>query len=284
MYFIGFDIGGSSVKAALVSKNKIIGTRYERLPDNFGDLIEVVTGIKNDFVLTNRSMSIAGIGFSIAGALDKKREKMLLSYNILYLSGKNLQKIFEKKLAPYPVKIERDAYCFLLADSKIGKGRKYKYIFYLTLGTGIGGAFMINGDMITGYHGSAGEVGHTIVNLEGKTHWEDVGANKFIQGELGIRFSEARQRAGRGDRRAARVFKVLGENIGVGIANIINSFDPEAVIISGGLASAKELIFPGIKNGIEKYVISEEARKTRIIFSRLGRFGGALGAVLLFET
>lgn len=270
------------MKAAMVSKNKIIGTRYERLPNNFDGLIETITSIKDDFTV-NKSKNIWGIGFSIAGALDKKRERMLLSCNIPYLSGKNLKEIFKARFAPCPVRIERDAYCFLLADAKIGKGKKYKYIFYLTLGTGIGGAFMIDGKLITGYHGSAGEVGHTIINLAGRTHWEDLAANKFIFKKLGVRFSEAKQRVDRGDKRAAQVFAVLGENIGIGMANIINSFDPETIIISGGLSSAKKLILPGIKKALRKHVISQDAKRTRVLWSDLGRFGGALGAALLFE-
>lgn len=280
--YLGFDIGGSSVKAALVQNKKIIGTRYERLPESFNELLKIILALKDDFT-SNKAIEIKGIGFSIAGALDKKREKMLLSYNIPFLSGKNLLKKFEQELRPFPIKIERDAYCFLIADSLIGKGRRYNDIFYLTLGTGIGGALMINRKLIIGNHGSAGEVGHTIVDLKHKTHWEDAAANKFIQKELGIRFSEAKQKAASGNKGAVEIFNILGDNIGIGIANVINSYDPEAVIISGGLASAKELILPGIKKGIERYVVSEDAKKTKILWSNLGRFGGALGAALLFE-
>lgn len=280
--YLGYDIGGSSVKAALVQNKKIIGTRFERLPDNFNDLIKIIIALKNDLTL-NKSLKIKGIGFSIAGALDKKREKMLLSYNIPYLSGKNLLKKFERELRPYPIKVERDAYCFLIADSLIGKGKRYNDIFYLTLGTGIGGALMINRKLIIGNHGSAGEVGHMIVDLEKGTHWEDVAANKFIQKELGIHFSEAKQEAIAGNKQAVKIFNLLGRNIGIGIANAINSFDPETIILSGGLASARSLILPGIKEGINKYVVSEDAKKTKVLWSNLGRFGGALGAALLFE-
>lgn len=280
--YLGFDIGGSSIKAALVQNRKIVGTRFERLPKSFNQLVKTITDIKKDFTL-NKSIKIKGIGFSIAGALDKKRENMLFSINIPYLSGKNLSKKFSQELKPYPIKIERDAYCFLIADSIIGKGKKHNDIFYLTLGTGIGGALMINRKIITGQHGSAGEVGHTIVDMENETHWEDIAANKFIQKELGIRFTDAKEQASNGDKKALKLFKQLGINIGIGIANSINSFDPGVIILSGGLASAKDLILPGIKQGVEKYVVSEDAKKTKILWSDLGRFGGALGAALLFD-
>lgn len=280
--YIGFDIGGSSIKAALVQRNKIVGTRYERLPKNFKDLVKTLVVVKNDLTL-NKTIKIKGIGFSVAGAMDKKREKMLMSPNIQYLSGKNLLEVFRQSFPAHPVKIERDSICFLIAESKVGQGRRYKDIFYVTLGTGIGGALMINGNVIIGCHGSAGEIGHTIVDLAGETHWEDTAANKFIQEEMGIRFSEAKQKALAGDKKAIKVFNELGRNIGLGIANIINSFDPEAVIISGGLSAGKQFYKPFIKAAVEKNVISQEARKTKVLWSKLGRFGGALGAALLFE-
>jgi len=279
--YIGFDIGGSSIKAALVSESKIIGTRYERLPKSFNDLAGTIIAIKNDLTVRDKSIVIEGIGFSIAGALDKKREKVLVSYNIPYLNNKNFLAIFREKFHSHRVRIERDAYCFLIAESTVGKGKNYKDIYYLTLGTGIGGAYMLDRKLVTGYHGSAGEVGHTLVDFAQGTHWENIAANKFIQKELGIHFSEAKQKALAGNNKAVQLFNILGKNIGLGIANIVNSFDPEVVIISGGLAAARNLMLPKIKKAMRENIISEDAKKTKILWSKLGRFGGALGAALL---
>ena len=279
---LGFDIGGSSIKAALVQKNKIVGTRFERLPKNFEGLVKAIVGIKNDFT-SNKALKIEGVGFSIAGPLDKKREKVLNSCNISYLNNKPFLQRFKRELSPFPVVIEHDVYCFLLAEFKVGAAKKYKNVFYLALGTGIGGAFMIDGKIIKGSHGSAGEVGRTIIDINGEKVWEDVAANKFIRKKLGLYFSEAKQRADAGNKIAAQIFGEMGKNLGIGIANIINTFDSEVIIIGGGVASAKNLLKPGIKKGIEKYVVSPEARKTKILWSKLGRFGGALGAALLFE-
>jgi len=284
MYYLGFDIGGSSVKAALVKGTKIISTRYERLPKDFDALVKVIVDMKNDLVGHIGAKKIDGIGFSLAGPLDKKRRKVINSCNIPFLNKKPFLKIFERKFFPCPVRIEHDVHCFLLAESRVGIAKKYKNVFYLTLGTGIGGAFMIDRKIIIGSHGSAGEIGHTIVNIAAGTKWEDIAANKLVKKELGIRFSEAKQRALSGNKKAVRVFDDLSKNVGIGIANIINSFDPEVVIISGGLAVAKKLILPGIEKSVKKYVVSQEAQKTKIIWSKLGRFGGALGAALLFES
>jgi len=86
------------------------------------------------------------------------------------------------------------------------------------------------------------------------------------------------------DDRAREIFDLMGRNLGVGIANIINFFDPQAVIINGGIAAARETITEKMKESIDNFVVSPAARSTPIIFSELGRFGGAIGAALLAES
>lgn len=283
MYYLGFDIGGSSIKAVLVQKEEIVGTRFERLPRNFNALLEIVVNIRSDFSQAVGIKNIKGIGFSVAGALDKKRDKVMKSPNIPYLNNKQLPKVFKRVLRFENIKMERDLPCFVIAEQKKGLAKKYRNIFYLTLGTGIGGAFTVDGSIVLGSHGSAGEVGQTIIDFDRLIRWENIAANKYIKSKLKIPFTEAKQKALKGDKKVTRLFKEVGKNLGLGIANVINVFDPEAVLISGGLASAKEFFLPEIKLAIKKFVISSEAQKTKILWSKLGRFGGALGAALLIQ-
>ena len=140
---------------------------------------------------------------------------------------------------------------------------------------------MIDGKIIQGAHGSAGEAGHMIIDSILGLDWEKIASIQFIKKCLGIDFEEALKRAEENDAQVQEVFSRLGRNLGLGISGIINTFDPEAVIISGGLARAGEYFLAGMKENIEKYVLSPEAKKTDIIFSDLGRFGGALGAAML---
>lgn len=296
MYYIGFDIGGSSVKAVILKRTrksgriKILKEKIKNLPSNFKGLLELLNEIVVEFSLIVKSNKIAGIGLALAGTLDKRREKMLNSPNIRYLNNKPLKRLFELKLK-YPVKIENDVNCYLLAESKIGLiapsqilGRG-KNVFYLTLGSGIGGALMVDGKIILGAHGAAGEVGHMLLKLkiDECLDLEELASNKFIMRSLGIGSIEAERKARAGDKKAKKVFNQLSKNLGIGIANIINIFDPEAIILSGGLSLAKNLILPGIKKEVKKYVTSPAAKKTKILFSRLGRFGGAIGATFLFK-
>lgn len=282
MYYIGFDVGGSSVKAVLIKNKEIIRTTVQPLPATLADLLEKFGAIFKE--MASGVTEIGGVGFSFAGMLDKQRETMLVSPNIKYLNGQPLKNLLAEKFKPCPVKIEHDAHCFLLAEKETGLAKDLSDVFYLTLGSGIGGAWMTDGKIFIGAHGSAGEVAHTIVNIDKSTELETLTSNKFLVSLLGDDSGEVGKSALAGDLKAREAINQLSQNLGVGIANIINIFDPEAIIISGGISEAQELIFPGIKEGIAKFVASPAARETKILLSQLGRFGGALGAALMFEN
>jgi len=282
MHYIGFDIGASSIKAVLVKNKEIVKTALQSLPPDLAGLLELFGAMFKD--LTEGLTEIRGIGFGFAGMLDKQREIMLISPNIGYLSSQSLKNLLAEKFKSYSVKIEHDAHCFLLAEKEVGLAKNLTDVFYLTLGSGVGGAWMVNGKISIGAHGAAGEVAHTIIDIDQSAELEALASNKFIVSQLGVGSIEAGKSAAAGDTKAQEVLKQLSQNLGVGIANIINIFDPEAIIINGGISEAHELILPGIKEGIAKFVTSPAAKETKILFSQLGRFGGALGAALMFEN
>ena len=284
MYYLGFDIGASSIKAALVKDQEIIKSRVQDLPFNLEGLLLALVKIYADLISSLSHEELGGAGFALAGAMDKERQVMLNSPNIKYLNGQPIKELLEERFRGLPLKIEHDAHCFLLAEKAVGLAQNFSDVFYLTLGSGIGGAMMIGGKIFYGAHGAAGEAGHMIVDIAKGLEWEEFGANKFIKNNLGVGSLEAEQKWRQGDKKAEAILVELGKNLGVGIANIINIFDPEAIILSGGLSPVAGLLWPGIKEGVAKFVASPTAAKeTQILFSSLGRLGGALGAAMLFE-
>ena len=282
MYYIGFDIGGSYIKFVLVRKRKILFSGHEERPITFHGLVRLITE-KTKFLKSKmKGGNIGGIGFSLPGPLDSKREKVLNSANIRYLNGKAFKKIMGEKLE-LPIKLEHDVHCFLLTSRILSTARKYKNVFYITLGTGLGGAFMVDRKIIRGSHGSAGEVGNMILDMSKRLDFEDLGSNKFVRRRAGKGTLEIAKLAEAGDKKAKATLAELGENVGIGLANIINVFDPEVIVLSGGISEAKKLIEPYIKEQLKKLVSSPEAQKTKILFTKIGYYGGALGAALLFE-
>jgi len=282
-FYLGIDVGGSRIKAVLVKNKQIVRSKIKDLPNNLEGLLNVIVKIKDELTVDIDKAKIGGIGFGLAGTLDIKREIMLNSPNIKYLNNQPIKKLLEEKLKTYPIKLEHDVHCFLLAEKKRGLAKNLKNVFYLTLGTGIGGALMVNGQIVFGAHGSAGEVGHMIIDLNKKLDLEKLAANKFILKSLGVNSIKAKKQAIAGNPKAIKVFSRVGKNLGIGIVNIINIFDPEAIILNGGITEAKEFILPTIKKEIKKLVTSPAAKKTKILFSPLGIYAGSLGAALLFE-
>ena len=110
-----------------------------------------------------------------------------------------------------------------------------------------------------------------------------LGKKKLGGGRAGKGTLEIAKLAEAGDKKAKATLAELGENVGIGLANIINVFDPEVIVLSGGISEAKKLIEPYIKEQLKKLVSSPEAQKTKILFTKIGYYGGALGAALLFE-
>lgn len=283
MHYIGFDIGGSSVKAALVKNKQILKSLVEDTSDNLSELLELIKRMRDNLIDGVAIDEIGDLGLAVAGILDLRREKVLKSPNISYLDGQLSKKILEEKLN-CRVKLENDVRCFLLAEKEVGLAQNLKNVFYLTLGTGIGGAFMIDGKIINGSRGAAGEVGHTILDIGAGLELEDVAANKFFKKQLGIGSMEVRRLIEVGDQNAKRVVEEMSRNLGAGIANIINIFDPEAIIIGGGISWAKDFFLVGIEMAVNEFVVSPEGKRTQILFSELDRFGGALGAALMIKN
>lgn len=282
MFTFGFDIGASRLKAALVKETKIIKSEQADLPNNLADLLVLMEKIFKAMTADD-GVAPAGLGVSVPGFKYAAAEELFRVSHIEYLDNQPLQKIFAEKFQLHPVRVAHDAHCFLLAEKKTGLAQNFKNVFYLTLGSSIGGAALVDGQLFFGAHGSAGEIAHTLINIDPPFELETVASNIFIVKNLGAGSVEGGQLARAGDEKALAVFNQLGQNLGVVIANIINLLDPEAVILSGGIAENENLLRPGIKEGMEKFVISPVARSTPILFSQLGSFGGALGAALLVQ-
>ena len=283
MYYLGFDIGASSIKAVLVKNREVVKSQVQDLSAPLDSLLLALIKIHTNLISGLSHEEIGGVGFGLAGVMDEQRKIMLNGPNIKYLDGQPIRQLLEERFRGFLIKIEHDAHCFLQAEKKVGLAQNLKNVFYLTLGSGIGGAWMVDGRISTGAHGAAGEIGHMIVDIEKNLDWEEFGSDKFIKKTLGVNSLEAEKKRRSGDKGVEAAFVQLGKNLGVGAANIINIFDPELIIISGGLSSQASLVWPGIQEGVAKFVVSPLAKETRIVFSQLGRFGGALGAALLFE-
>jgi glucokinase len=289
--YIGFDIGGTKIDAGLVRGNKILKRKIVPTPKNKKDFLAAVLGIIRELA-GGREKSIRGVGVAMAGVIDRKNGKVIKSPNLPKLNGLNFKKAIENKFK-IPVRLDNDARCFLRAEARFGAAKNKKNAIGLILGTGVGAGIMIDGKIYYGRDGAAGEIGHTIINskfeirnskliMKNLLSLEDLVSKRgFLR--LGVKgIKKLAGRARQGDKKALEIFGIVGGNLGVGLANVINILNPEIVVIGGGLANVAGFLIPSAQKIIKKLALSPKAKNTPVTISKLGGDAGILGAVLLF--
>ncbi len=237
------DLGGTHLRIACVKNGKIINFIRKETSQNKTKLLkEIVEGIEECV-----EKNVKRIGISCAGVIDNG---IVRNSPNLPLENFNLKKYLQNKFKA-KVEIENDANCVALAEAKYGVKRKN--FFILTLGTGIGGGIIIDGKLYKGRVG-AGEFGGMILN-DGKNF-----ENEFKKSKPNV----------------DKIANVVGK----GISSLISVFDPEVIIISGGLTKLGNKFLSKIKSQTKKYMHLQ--RMPEIKFSKLEN-PGILGASLLFD-
>ncbi|TSC75392.1 MAG: rok family protein [Parcubacteria group bacterium Gr01-1014_33] len=276
-YFLGIDIGGTTIKAVLMRDLRDTRPRGFSIdtPRNKKEflsalhwLVESMLGKsdfprKSDFQNFQKS-DLQGIGVGLPGIIDSQREVLLRARNLPFLNGWKPKEFFKKFSAL--VKIENDVNCFILAEHTRGAAKGYKNVVGIAIGTGIGGGIIIGGKLYRGSHGAAGEVGHTTLGI--------------MNPELGIMKEYEFEELG-----AKEAFKKLGDRseiIGIGVANLIHIFDPDIVVLGGGGITSGGIKLGVVQKIAQKHIISP-LKKTPIVKGALGEYAQAIGAALLFE-
>lgn len=187
-----------------------------------------------------------------------------------------------------PTAIINDARAFGLAELRFGAGRDVTSFIGLTLGTGIGGCFAIGNQVIQGYRGRAGELGHQTIDPDGP--WCGCGNRGCLEAycradqlakACGTRDPrEAIERAQAGDEQAIDGLAQVGRYLGIGISNAITILTPERVILGGGWASANELIIGPIRAEMRRRVLIGSGKDIDVVLAELGTWAGAIGAAV----
>ena len=269
---IAIDIGGTRTRVAVVKQGKILKIKSINTPKDKKTFLKELKQIISSLI----NQRIKGIGISIAGAIDSSG-KIIDSPNVLATNNLNLKKElrkFRKKVA-----IENDANCVALAESKYGV--KKKNFIILTLGTGIGGGVIINGKLFKG-QGLGGELGHIIIN-NGKQLEELIASKalarltkKYLGKSLSIyEFSKYINKP-----KAKPILNELSKYTAQGIASLIDIFDPEIVVLAGGMRKFGNNFLNQTKKQVPKYHFIP--RKTPIKWSSLSH-PGIIGASLLLN-
>jgi len=295
-YTIGIDVGGTNIKAGIVYKGRVVDKLDIETYAEDGPEI-CINQIKS--AIKKFLYKASAIGIGIAGIIDSKNGVVRYSPNLRGWQDIKLAQILKRRFKK-TIKILNDVNAILLGEWVYGAGRGYKNIFLFTLGTGIGGAAVCEGRLVFGANGFAGEFGHTIINFNGPECLcgnygcleRYVGARYIVElAQKKIKKSNSRlkkyrrltpkciaEEAKMGDCVAQEVFKEIGYYIGIGVSNIVNLFDPELMIISGGISRAGRILFEPIRKTVAKRVIGHKYRGVKIIPAKLGDNAGILGS------
>jgi glucokinase len=187
-----------------------------------------------------------------------------------------------------PTILANDANCAGLGEAWLGAGKRFRNSIVLTLGTGVGGAIILDGELFVGHTGAAGELGLITLNLYGhECHSGNNGSLEqhvsvqAIRRNTGVSPAELGHMAQAGNREALAFWETYGHQLGAGLASLIYVLTPEAIIIGGGISASAEFFLPHAKAEVERRVIAACRPNLEILVAELGNSAGMVGAAKL---
>ena len=285
-YSIGIDLGGTNIKIVVLSND---GQLLDYLICDTGDADGLWAETIKRHVLaikTERGQAPCHIGIASPGLAAKD------SKSIAYMRGRmeGLEGfVWTDFLAsPEPVFVLNDAHAALLGELWHGAAKGYSNVVLLTLGTGVGGAVLVDGHLVKGHIGRAGHLGHTTVNSDGapdivKTpgSLEEMIGNYNISERSDGRFTSTRllvEAHLNGDTHATRIWLRSVFHLAAAIASFINAFDPEIVVIGGGIAQAGSALFDPLNRYLDRFEWRPMGVGVPVKVAALGERAGATGA------
>ncbi|HXG82557.1 MAG TPA: ROK family protein [Pyrinomonadaceae bacterium] len=298
------DLGGTNLRmAAIDRRGKILFQTKGETPRGENSE-EIVRAIAEAAAVCRENCSdykvkalLAAVPGTIRGGVTLKAP------NLPALNDFQLAAALETELG-IKVALENDANAAATGENWLGASKDFADSICITLGTGVGGGVIVDGKILRGADGAAGEIGHICVEPHGALcncgargcveQYSSATAIVRLAKELKTRFPKSIldtdspftslevYRAGtEADKLALEVFRQMGFYLGVAVANLINVLNPHAVVIGGGAAAGWNLFVPHLKETLRERVYSETARKTPILPARLGDNAGIIGAARL---
>jgi glucokinase len=315
MTLIGVDIGGTSIKSALVNEKGDILYRFSFKVEATKSQEEIVQQIIDSInqALTLKKLDkkqVKGVGIGCPGSINSGRGTCDYSNN-LHWENLPIAALVEKGTG-IPTKIANDANAAALGEAKFGVGGKYRNLVLLTLGTGVGSGLYLNGQLYEGNEGKGAELGHTTLVMDGRPCTcgrkgcveaycsvsalnadtkemmkKDPSSSmwSFVNGKLeAVNGLTAFECAKKGDKSAQKVVDQYIHFLGEELLNVMNAFRPEAIVLGGGLSGQREALTEPLKKYLAERgygFAGTHAPKAEILVSRLGNDAGILGAASL---
>lgn len=307
MYYLGIDLGGTNIAVGIVDKDgniikkdsvpTLAGRKSEEIINDMADLcLKVVkdAGMEMDDIIS--------VGLGCPGIVDNKSGVIKHLSNV-GMTNVPISDILFKKLNK-KVKVENDANAAALGEYKLYGDNSDSFIF-ITLGTGIGGGIIINGKIYSGFNGAGAELGHMKIEIDGEKCpcgcygcWEQYGSvtalikwtkqameknpdsimNKWLENHQSISGRTAFDCAKQGDKAAIEVVDLYVKYLAEGIMSVINVFQPQKIVIGGGISKEGDYLLNPIKEKVYACKYNNYVEKTKIEIAKLFNDAGIIGA------
>lgn len=286
------DIGGTAIKYGLVNESEG-GLRWlsrKEMPTNAKILKGA--GIRSTVLdiaqKASQSNSLRGIAISTAGMVDSQTGAIIYANeNIPEYGGINLKTAVEGALN-LPCWVENDVNAAALGEYAYGAGRGSESMLCITVGTGIGGAVVLNGAVHAGFSRSAGEIGYMII--EGEMFEKIASASALVEGlrqKTGIASLDGKlvfEEAKKGNALYVQEIASMCERLAQGIHNCACLLNPEIIVLGGGIMAQRDYLAPIIKSALKKYMSPHVYGHTKLDFATLGNDAGMAGAFYFWKS
>lgn len=284
---LGIDLGGTAIKLGRFGADGTclaaltVPTPQPATPE------QVLMAMVEAIAQIDPEQQAGAIGVGTPGPADAAGRIARVAINLAGWHDVPLADWLEAKTGR-PTIIANDANCAGLGEAWLGAGRWFRNLILLTLGTGVGGAIILDGKLFVGHHGTAGELGLITLNPDGppcnsgnQGSLEQYASVQAIRRRTGLEPDELGARAAAGDPEAIAFWQTYGRDLGAGLASLIYVLTPEAVVIGGGVSASADFFFPAIMAELERRVLPSSRAGLQLLKAELGNQAGIVGAAKL---
>jgi glucokinase len=299
-YVVGVDVGGTNIKWGVVGPSgQVIVKKSFATKPYASSRIKLISALSHEIEASIiaaglSKKQIAGVGIGLPGLVDYEKGIVRFLPNIPGWRGVHLKSILQKRIK-LPVFVDNDVKIITLAESKFGAGRGVRNLVCLTLGTGVGAALILNGQLYRGEDNAAGELGHMPLNELGPKcncgGWgcfETYVGNRAlfalasrVMGKPGMTTQEMFTLAQKGNKKALLFWKTAARHIGNGLVGIVNLLNPRLIIIGGGISHNEKFLFKTITEIIRRRAMSLQGSAFKIKRAEFKDDAGIIGAYVL---
>jgi glucokinase len=305
---VGVDIGGTKVLAGVVEDDgRVSTTALRTTPGRRVQTQQVEDALVEAVLAAADGRDLAGVGVAAAGFVDNLGERVMFAPHLPW-QGEPLRDLLQERLGCV-VALDNDANCAARAEAHHGAARGAASALMITMGTGIGGAVLVDGHVLRGANGMAGEFGHMQVVPGGQACecgrrgcWEQYSSGNALVRNARTYMAEqpsllddmaggdpqcvtgpmVTAAAEQGDLIAQKAYATVGDWLGVGAANLVAAFDPEVVVIGGGVSAAGDRLLDPARAALRRTLVGAAHRRVPdFVAAQLGPQAGMVGAALL---